>query len=392
MSQMSKALIGLMSTALVVSAVIAGSAQAENAGGDAAVLNQLLNTPAANAWSSWGTKAILKRDSTVTGGAAMHIEIATKPANPWEAAAALPINKPVNKDDVIMVSFWARAATPAPGGSTATLSSIAVQLAKAPYTSLFNESADVGGTWAMYYASGVAGQDYGAGQLNVSVLLGAAQQTVDLGPAFVLNLGPRYDVSKLPHNKKVTAAPPIATAATPDNHVSINAALTSLRAKLPKAGTLISDPTHLAFAFGADQTSQNVTASDVPGGAATRTILSKAGANPWDDGVSQPLNGAVKQGDTILMAAYLRSNDGIGTIASMGVALNHAPWSQIIAKPVTVPTGGWHLITVSGSATTNASASELMAMMQTGAAKQSLDVGPVFVLNLGQGITPAQLP
>lgn len=393
MSQMSKALIGLMSTALVFSAAITGTARAEEAGGNAAVLNQLLNTPAANAWSAWGAKAALKKDSTVTGGAAMRIEIAAKPANPWEAAAAIPISKPVSKGDVVLVSFWARAVTPAPGGTTATLSSIAVQQSKAPYTSLFNEAAEVTGTWAMYYASGVAGEDYGAGQLNVSVQLGAAQQTVDLGPAFVLNLGPHYDVSKLPHNKKAAPAPaaaPAAAVATPA--MRIDAALTSLRAKLPRAGTLISDPTHLAFAYGTDQTSQNIAASDVPGGAAIRTILSKAGANPWDDGISFPLNGAVKQGDTIVMAAYLRSNDGAGTISTMGIALNHAPWSQIIAKPVTVPAGGWHLITVSDSATATASASELMAMMQTGAAKQSLDVGPIFVLNLGAGVTPPQLP
>ncbi|MGB8602360.1 MAG: hypothetical protein WCD42_09210, partial [Rhizomicrobium sp.] len=176
------------------------------------------------------------------------------------------------------------------------------------------------------------------------------------------------------------------------SQTSVEAALTSLRAKLPKAGTLISDPTRLAFSFGPDQTNQSIAAPEVPGGAALRTILSKAGTNPWDDGISQALNGAVKQGDTIVMAAYLRSNGGPGSIAMMGVALNHAPWSQIIAKPVTVPAAGWHLITVSGTATTNAGATEMMAMMQTGAAKQSLDIGPIFVLNLGAGVTPPQLP
>ncbi|MGB8600884.1 MAG: hypothetical protein WCD42_01675, partial [Rhizomicrobium sp.] len=208
---MSKFLISLMSAALLSGAALSGPAWAEDAGAGSAVLNQLLNTPAANAWSAWGAKAALKKDSTVTGGAAMRVEVAAKPAHLWDAAAATPIKKPIQKGDVILVSFWARAVTPAPGGTTATLGSIAVQQAKEPYTNLFNEAAEVTDTWAMYYASGVAGEDYGAGQLNVSVLLGADQQTVDLGPAFVLDLGPHYDVSKLPHNKK--AAPPAPAAA-----------------------------------------------------------------------------------------------------------------------------------------------------------------------------------
>ncbi len=41
----------------------------------------------------------------------------------------------------------------------------------------------------MHELRGRATRDYAAGELNVSIHLATAKQTVDIGPVFVLNMG-----------------------------------------------------------------------------------------------------------------------------------------------------------------------------------------------------------
>ena len=51
-------------------------------------------------------------------------------------------------------------------------------------------SADVGKDWGQYHGEGVASKDYKAGEINATIHLATAKQVVDLGPVFVIDLGP----------------------------------------------------------------------------------------------------------------------------------------------------------------------------------------------------------
>lgn len=190
---MKSTLFGAIACAIVVTGGLAGDKDV------AAMQSLLVNTPAASTWNVWGAHGAVISNAKVTGGQAMHIDV-DKGAHPWDGGASTPITKPVHKGDVILASFWARAASPASGGKTARIAAIAMQLTQAPYTTLFSESAEVGGDWAMYYASGTVDHDYSAGDLNLTLQLAAANQTIELGPAFIVNLGSSYDAAKLPHN------------------------------------------------------------------------------------------------------------------------------------------------------------------------------------------------
>jgi hypothetical protein len=75
-----------------------------------------------------------------------------------------------------------------------------VQESTPPYGALAEDAATVGSTWTMIYASGVATKDYAPGAANLAVHLAGADQTVELGPALLLNFGQNYDASKLPRN------------------------------------------------------------------------------------------------------------------------------------------------------------------------------------------------
>lgn len=383
--------------AVMTAALIAPAAPAQSDAGNMA--DKIINT---GSWNVSGAKSSVQHDDKVQGGLALRIK-AEKGINTWDAAASVAISKPVKKGDVLLAAFWARVETPPAGKTTATIAAIIVQLSQAPYTGLFSEPAEIGGEWAMYYASGVADKDYEPGQINLGVQLAAATQTVDLGPVMIIDWGPDFDRSKLPHNKLASAAPPAATtaAAPPPSLTAAEARfaaeLKKLRAQLPVKGTLIADPGMPVTLYGPDQTNQPIAAPEVPGGNAVRIVMAKRGEDAWSDGASLPISGDIHKGDTVLAAVYARATEvnneaQSGVIQSMGIQLTRSPWSAFAGTAAMVPHNEWRVLYVSGVADANYAAGDVNVSFQIGCCKQTLDIGPIFVLNLGPGVALSALP
>ncbi|HEY0281501.1 MAG TPA: hypothetical protein VGC27_02630 [Rhizomicrobium sp.] len=176
-------------------------AQATQQSDGSEIMNKVVNVPSPTSWTALGLAQPKQlEDDKVQGGMAMRFAVPGKGVNPWDVTARSAIIKPVKSGDVVLLAFWARAEVPAEGQQTAILPGIRIEETVAPYLALAQDAANVTGTWAMYYASGVATKDYKPGSLTVTLHLAAAKQTVDLGPVFVVDLGPDYDRSKLPHN------------------------------------------------------------------------------------------------------------------------------------------------------------------------------------------------
>ncbi len=136
-----------------------------------------------------GAKPKLLDDPAVQGGKAARIEVRRKGANPWDVAVQTAINQPVKAGDELLFAFWARLEKGEGGATTATLPSNAVQEAVAPWGWLFGGPVEIGPEWKLHELKGKAGADYAAGALNATIHLASAQQTVDLGPLIVVNLG-----------------------------------------------------------------------------------------------------------------------------------------------------------------------------------------------------------
>jgi hypothetical protein len=132
----------------------------------------------------------------VPGGVAMRVRVRRQGVNPWDVQVSSPIAGAINRGDVILLMFYARAEVAAEGGSTLPAH---VQLAAAPYTTVINSNEGVTGEWAQHCAFATAQQDIAAGQANVVVHLASAEQTIDLGPVLVFNFGAGFDQSKLPN-------------------------------------------------------------------------------------------------------------------------------------------------------------------------------------------------
>ena len=99
------------------------------------------------------------------------------------------IDKPVKAGDSLMFAFWVRLEKGEGGATTTTLPYNAVQLSSAPYTSLFVSPAEIGPEWKLVEVRGKADADHAAGTLKATIHLATGEQTVDLGPMFVVNLG-----------------------------------------------------------------------------------------------------------------------------------------------------------------------------------------------------------
>lgn len=383
---------------IALAAVAAGVLSANPAkADDAAVTNNIIAAVTADSWNVWNAPTSKREDPSVQAGTALRVN-ASKGVNVWDAAGSVNIKKAIKKGDVILGAFWARVETPPEGSTTATLPAN-IGLGKAPYTSIGSDTAIVSGKWAMYYVSGVADADYDAGALNLGVQLAGAKQVIDLGPAFVLNFGPNYDRSKLPRNKApVTAAPapaptPSATAAPEASYATD---LAALQAKLPVKGTLLNAPDTI-YGYGTGLTTSAIQAPDVAGGKATRAVATKAGGNTWDAGAGTPINGAIKKGDTILISVWLRAAETpngapSATLSQIGVHQSVSPWGIIAATGATLPKGQWKRVTAFAVATADYPAGTTGFGLQLGGAVRTIDIGPVYVLNLGPGVDAAKLP
>lgn len=166
--------------------------------GDGDILQKAINKPSAN-WQIYGAGQTNKpvKDKTVAGGGGMRVEVAAASDKPWSVGAQQPISGKITKGDTLLIAFWAKAESVDGGPATATISSARVQQAGAPYDAAMQGSVKVGGEWAMHTVPGKATIDIPAGGGNVALHLAAAKQTVTLGPVFVLDFGPDYDLSKL---------------------------------------------------------------------------------------------------------------------------------------------------------------------------------------------------
>jgi len=188
----------IVAASLMALAVGVGSSVSARQDSDADILKKAINKPSAN-WQVYGagqTHAPVK-DKAVAGGGGVRVDVAAASAQPWSVGAQQPITGKVSKGDAVLIAFWAKAESVDGGPATATVSSVRVQQAAAPYDAALQGSVKVGGTWTMLTVPGKATIDIPAGTGSVSLHLASAKQAVVLGPVFVLDFGPDYDLSKL---------------------------------------------------------------------------------------------------------------------------------------------------------------------------------------------------
>jgi hypothetical protein len=128
--------------------------------------------------------------------------------------------------------------------------------------------------------------------------------------------------------------------------------------------------------------------ANVQGGKALRVVVRGKGANPWDVAVETAIAQPVKAGDQLLLAFWARLEKGEGgatttTLPFNAVQLSAAPYTSLFAGSAEIGPE-WKLHEVRGKADADRAAGTLKATIHLATAAQTVDFGPIFVVNLGQ--------
>ena len=186
--------------ALAVTAAAPAVAQTVDPLQSETLIKKVVNQPG-TAWTFYGPGLSTKtmKDPDLPGTQFLRATVADKGKNPWDAGAGYDIDRPIKAGDVIFFAIYARAPN-LKDGETASLPQMGVCQDSSPYTPIAIGDHQITNQWGVYYVSGKATSAWHRGEAHVALQLAADKQVIDLGPVFVLDLGPDYDINTLPHN------------------------------------------------------------------------------------------------------------------------------------------------------------------------------------------------
>lgn len=126
----------------------------------------------------------------------------------------------------------------------------------------------------------------------------------------------------------------------------------------------------------------------VQGEKALRVEVPGKGAHPWDVSAANPIQKPVKAGDNLILAFWARLEKGengatTATLPSNQIQLASAPYTPLFSAPVTIGPE-WKMYEVKGKADRDYAGGTLNVSLHLATGKQTVDLGPVFVLNMGQ--------
>lgn len=182
--------------------------------------------------------------------------------------------------------------------------------------------------------------------------------------------------------------------AAPAKELSEAEALAALEAELP--GTLMNNPIAVGWKkFGDGATTKVIRVPEIPGGWAYEVKVKQGHRNPWDISVIAPLETGVSKGDAVLVAFWAKSakaSEDIGKGSAQVRAQQVSdPYTAIAESTVTIE-DRWQLHYVKGLAPSDFSGSEINLAFNVGLYKQTVQLGQVYVMNLGQGVRLEDLP
>jgi hypothetical protein len=171
--------------------------------------------------------------------------------------------------------------------------------------------------------------------------------------------------------------------------VLVAAAVSAQQSSDDIADKIINNPNPKAFAvYNAPDSAKVVEDESVQGGHALRVKIPGADAKPWSISLSDPILKPVKKGDKLVLAFYARAVEsaaanGGAHLPNNSVQLAREPYTGVFGGPVDI-TPEWKMYSVEGTADRDYAAGDLSVSMHLASGKQTLEFGPIFVVDLGQ--------
>ena len=136
---------------------------------------------------------------------------------------------------------------------------------------------------------------------------------------------------------------------------------------------------------------KEVKAGALPGGVARQFKVARKGANPWDAAIQLPNAVPIAAGDVIHASFWARASKlpkGRSTTRiPVSLQRNGEPYTQVAYTELDV-SGEWQLLTIAGEAPEAYGPSGMVLNLQIATAPQTIEMGPVFLNNLGKGDVP----
>ena len=363
--------MGLMMSAALLAAAVPGAMPAtaqemspELQALDAQLPGTLINDPTRLDWPVTGdakTK-VLKSADIPGGGAAIQVAVARKAANPWDVQLSIPLTAAITSGDDVTIAFYARTASAADGKAQVT---VRFQQNSGAYDGFAERTLAIGGDWQLYEVTGRAAKAIAKGDGIVSLQIGAQKQTVEVGQAIV-----------------VKGATSIVGKAAPAKPAASQGSAMATPASLADLGPVINAPEKRDWAIYGDAMTHAPIDVNLPGGKATRFTVPAKLANPWDAGVAIPILQPIRKGETLRIAIAARQPVAGETPSSLGIRVqrNVADYEGFGDNSVAVGSD-WQLIQLKTTADRDIPAGEAVVALHLGGAAQTLDIGPVWVID-----------
>jgi hypothetical protein len=123
-------------------------------------------------------------------------------------------------------------------------------------------------------------------------------------------------------------------------------------------------------------------------GKAMRVDVPGKGEHPWSIAASNPIDKPVKAGDNLVLAFWARLEKGengatSATLPYNAVQMSHDPYTAVFSAPATIGPE-WKMVEIKGKADHAYAGGQLNVSIHLATGKQIVDLGPVFVLDMGQ--------
>lgn len=127
--------------------------------------------------------------------------------------------------------------------------------------------------------------------------------------------------------------------------------------------------------------------AQVQGGKMLRIEIPGASPQPWSISLGDAITKPVKSGDRLVLAFWARLAKGengatTATLPANSVQIAREPYTAVFGGPATIGPE-WKLHEVRGVADKDYAAGDLGVSIHLATAKQTVDFGPIFVLDLG---------
>jgi hypothetical protein len=373
-----KYLLAMSASILSVSAVYAEKQpNAQLQALDDALPGNLINDPSKLDWPIFGPGVKTKpvRDPSIPGGGgAMQITSPSKATNIYDIGANAPIATAIKPGQKLVVAFYARTVKADTADGKGKIG-LRFQQNAAPYPGFGDTVLNIGPDWQLYEAKATSNIAIAKGLAVLNFQLSGEKQTVEIGQTII--------VEGADSIKTVTKT------ATPTPAGSVNSALVP---NLTGKGKLINQPENLQIwqSYGAGLSSSSKAVKDMPGGTATAVNVSSAGKNVYDAGVNIPIAEALTEGDVLTIAFVARTisaetDTGAGKIA-IRVQHNKAPYNGFGDNMLNIGPN-WKVYQLRTQARMDVPAGEAVVALHVAGAVQSLEIGPVYVVNAGPPVS-----